>query len=322
MRALDLLVCLDIKQSATAALADFVIAPKLSLEVPGLSLSSEGLEQIYVGHGYSEPYAQYTPAIVEPPAGSDVIEEWEFFYGLCQRMGLALRLHPTRAEAGVARRGRRSVSLDMENRPSTDEVLRLVTAESRVSVDALAEHPHGAILPAPENRVGAQEAGWEGRLALADATMLGELEDVGEAVEGAEAEEPALPFRLISRRLPNVYNSSGRDLPQHLRRRHDNPAFMHPDDLERLGLREGDVVRIRSSYDEILGVVSAERGLRRGVVSMSHGFGDVQGREHEVRSIGSNTGRLVSVEHDYDPYSGIPRMSAIPVAVERYSGLA
>ena len=40
--------------------------------------------------GYPEPYAQYAPAVVEPPAGSDVIEEWELFYGLAQRMGLQL----------------------------------------------------------------------------------------------------------------------------------------------------------------------------------------------------------------------------------------
>ncbi|HZO08953.1 MAG TPA: molybdopterin-dependent oxidoreductase, partial [Myxococcota bacterium] len=38
MQALELLVTFDIKMSATAKLAHYVIAPKLSLEVPGLSL--------------------------------------------------------------------------------------------------------------------------------------------------------------------------------------------------------------------------------------------------------------------------------------------
>jgi len=88
MAALDLLVTLDMKLSATARLAHYVIAPKLSLEVPGLSFSMEALEHTYVAMGYSEPYAQYTPAIAAPPPGADVIEEWEFFYGLAQRMGL------------------------------------------------------------------------------------------------------------------------------------------------------------------------------------------------------------------------------------------
>jgi hypothetical protein len=32
---------------------------------------------------------------------------------------------------------------------------------------------------------------------------------------------------------------------------------------------------------------------------------------------GSNTGRLTSVERDYDPFSGLPRMSDIPVRMVR-----
>ena len=95
---------------------------------------------------------------------------------------------------------------------------------------------------------------------------------------------------------------------------------MHPDDLAALGLTSGDMVCITSSRASILGVVAAEAGLRRGLVSMSHAFGDIPERDAEVREIGATTARLVSVEHDYDPYTGIPRMSAIPVGVERCDG--
>ena len=42
--------------------------------------------------------------------------------------------------------------------------------------------------------------------------------------------------------------------------------------------------------------------------------------DQKVRSIGSNTGRLTPVERAYDPYTGIPRMSDIPVNVRRYEG--
>lgn len=54
------------------------------------------------------------------------------------------------------------------------------------------------------------------------------------------------------------------------------------------------------------------------MISMAHCFGDAP--EHEdgdVREIGSNTGRLVDNEDVFDPHTGIPRMSAIPVAVRR-----
>src|SRR5258705_7542242 len=80
MQALELLVTFDIKMSATAKLAHYVIAPRLTLEQPGMSLPAETLVPYSMGYGM--PYAQYTPAIVEPPEGSDLIEEWEFFYGM------------------------------------------------------------------------------------------------------------------------------------------------------------------------------------------------------------------------------------------------
>ena len=59
--------------------------------------------------------------------------------------------------------------------------------------------------------------------------------------------------------------------------------------------------------------------LRRGVVSMAHCYGDAPERDGDVRDIGSNTGRLVDNESHFDPHTGIPRMSAIPVAIGRAS---
>ena len=55
---------------------------------------------------------------------------------------------------------------------------------------------------------------------------------------------------------------------------------------------------------------------------MPHAFGDAPapGYDKQVRAIGSNTGRLSPVDQNYDSYSGIPRMSAIPVNVVRYEG--
>lgn len=119
MEELELLVCLDMKLAATARMADYVIAPKLSLEVPGVSLSSEAIEQTYVAHGYPEPYAQYSPAVADPPEGSDVIEEWEFFYGLSKRMGFQLNCYPIRPETGALRERREPYAFDMEHAPST-----------------------------------------------------------------------------------------------------------------------------------------------------------------------------------------------------------
>jgi anaerobic selenocysteine-containing dehydrogenase len=134
-----------------------------------------------------------------------------------------------------------------------------------------------------------------------------------------EAFEPpgagGFTHRLVSRRMMRVYNSTGDHMP-HLRRRWAyNPAFMHADDLARLGVRPGDVVRIESAHDFIYAVAEAAADLKPGVISMAHAHGDVPARDGELRRIGSNTGRLVSTERDFEAVSGMARQSAIPVRV-------
>jgi anaerobic selenocysteine-containing dehydrogenase len=338
MKKLELLVCLDPKLGATSKLAHYVIAPKLSLEVPGLSVSSEGVEQTYVAHGYPEPYAQYTKAIVSPPPGADVVEEWEFFYGLAKRMGLALTCYPIRAEAGVLRGRRDAFTLDLQKKPSTDEVLAGLMNGSRIPLDEIKRHPHGAIFdaehagpafaPGPDRGfVAPADPGNVERLDVGNADMLRELDGIRrESIAGVGA-GTARPFQLISRRLPNVYNSSGRDLEGLQKGKTWNPAFVHPDDLAMLGLADGDLVEIASDHDTILGVVEPAPELRRGIVSMAHCYGEgpdgddeqrgATERAEQIRALGSSTGRLVDNLRDFDPYTGIPRMSAIPVQVTR-----
>lgn len=321
MESLELLVCLDPKMGATTRLADYVVAPKLSLETPGVSVSSEGIEQTYVAMGYSEPYAQYAPAIATPPEGSDVIEEWEFFYGLAQRMGLALTCYPIRAETGVLRERRDPVALDMERKPTTDEVLEALMAGSRVPLSELKRHPHGAIFDDETIGVAPADSDADDRLDVGNADMMAELAAIGrevvEATGAAGETDGARPFRLISRRMPNVYNSTGRDIPALMRGGAHNPAYLHPDDLSELGLERGDLIEIATDHASILGIAEGAPELRRGLVSMAHCFGDAPAQDARFREIGSNTGRLIDNEREFDPHTGIPRMSAIPVVVRR-----
>jgi anaerobic selenocysteine-containing dehydrogenase len=314
MKHLELLVCLDPKLSATARLADYVIAPKLSLEVPGLSVSSEGIEQTYVAMGYSEPYAQYTPAIVSPPRGSDVIEEWEFFYGLAQRMGLQLTCYPFRAETGVLRERREPVVLDMQHKPTTDELFEGLMNGSRVPLSELKKHPHGRIFEDEVIRVAAPDPDSDGRLDVGNPDMLEELAAIRSAPSRLDRAGER-PFQLISRRMPNVYNSTGRDIAALSGGRPFNPAYLHPEDLKDLGIGSGDLVEITSDHGSIRGIAARAPELRRGLISMAHCF--EEGPEHDprLRGPGSNTGRLIDNATDFDPHTGIPRMSAIPVDI-------
>jgi anaerobic selenocysteine-containing dehydrogenase len=312
MKKLELLVQIDIKMSATAKLAHYVIAPKHSLEMPGFTLNQDYLALYGVGFGYPEAYGQYTPAITAPPPGSDVVEEWEFFYETAKRIGLSLQLRqmglvgPARGEP---------VPLDMETKPTTDEIFAILMRDARISFDELRRHPHGALFPDPPVFVAARQEGWQGRLEVGSPEMMEELARIAAAPVASELAD--YPLRLISRRMMTAYNSSARDLPALRAKWPYNPAFMHPDELERRGIAPGDVIEIRSDHARILGVAEADATVRPGLVSMSHSFGDAPESDADVRAIGANTGRLTSVERDYDRFSGLPRMSNIPVQIQR-----
>ena len=90
---------------------------------------------------------------------------------------------------------------------------------------------------------------------------------------------------------------------------------MNPADLAAEGLYAGDIIEIDSGHATILGVVEPAADVRRGAISMAHSFGDAPKYDSEVRTIGSNTGRLSPVDRDFDPIHGLPVMSAIPVNI-------
>jgi anaerobic selenocysteine-containing dehydrogenase len=87
---LDLLVTTDVWYSPTARVADYVCATKMTFETPGMTQVTEGIKYHNIAYGFSEPYAQYTPALLDPPADSDLIEDWQLFYRVGKRLGLSM----------------------------------------------------------------------------------------------------------------------------------------------------------------------------------------------------------------------------------------
>ena len=121
------------------------------------------------------------------------------------------------------------------------------------------------------------------------------------------------PFQLIPRRMQNVTNAAYR--PPGVLRNPFNPVFMNPADMKQLGIGGGDLVEVRSRHGMVTAVVQADSGMRAGVVSLTHGFGKNPGEGPRPRKDGANVNRLTGIDDDYDPYTGIPRMGALPVAI-------
>ncbi len=314
LESLDLLVVVDPQVSATARLAHYVIGPRFGFETPAITFGNEGITVYGLSIGYQEPYAQYQPQLVEPPAGSEVLEDWRIFYELARHMGLKL-----------AYRGQ---PFDMTNPPTTDTLLEQFVGRSRVPLEQIKQYPHGHLFPDPQPLAAPKDAAWPYRLELGHVAMLRELADVDLELAAAERQRPRMPLvgavradgvelLLVSRREHAVYNSVGHQLPALRRRRPFNPAYLNPVDAQRVGAEDGSRIVIESAIGAVHAVLQCAPDVREGVVSLAHGF---EASDDEGRAASSSV--LVDDASDYDALSGLPRMSAIPVIVRIAASVA
>lgn len=296
MRKLDLLVCIDLFETATTEFAHYVLAGKHPLEVPA---TTQLMEEAGISYptmsNWTEPYAMYTPAVVEPPPGAEVLDEAEVFHQLARRLGISLKL--------------RGKALDMESAVPVDDIIEACAQGGRISLGEVKKHEHGYNGHSSDV---VEPAVGEARLEVAFEPMMNELG----LLAASRAPDPALPFRLVSRRMTEVCNSAIRSIPSAGSRPY-NPAYLHPDDLAELGVEAGDAVEIRSARSSITAIAQPAADLLRGTISCAHGWGSAPEHDGGRREAGSNVGRLIATDADADPWSGIPVMSAIPVRVTK-----
>jgi anaerobic selenocysteine-containing dehydrogenase len=293
LRSLELLVVIDPHLTPTAAEAHYVFTPKLQYERDDLPLT--------LGRPlYPDAWTQFAPAAIEPPAGSDVLDDWVVFYELARRMQLPLQYG--------------GKPLDMDRTPGTHELLALGLEGSCVTMDEIQQQP-GAIWDRREMTSLVQPGRAQaGRFAVAPPDIVEELTALAaEPQAGAAAEGE---FHLIVRRMRDLNGSMGMDNAAIRRRNPTNPLHMHPADLARLGFAAGQAVRVCAQAGEIVGIVKADTTLRVGVVAMSHNWGRADNDEGSVAQHGASTNRLVNNARVFERINAMPRMSAIPVAIE------
>lgn len=292
---LELLVCIDIKMAATAQLADYVLAPKICLEREDVTL----LTDIW----YDKAYSQYTATVVE--AEGDKIEEWEFFWEMGKRMGLALSLD--------------NGPIDMEVKPQKFDLLKNITTGSRIPLEQIRAQQGGNVYPDQDVIIAAADPQTAGYLEL---YPQGLAEELAAAYQDMQVEEATgWSHLLISRRMKNTYNSTGPELSLLKGKGTTNPAYLHSQDLAELGIADGEIIEVYSEHGRIPAVAAASDAIKPGVISMSHCWGGSPAAEaradEKVREMGSNTNRLINNLRQAEKYSGMPRQSTIPVSVRR-----
>jgi len=295
LSGLELLVCIDLKMSATAQMADYVLAPKLCLEREDVTL----LTDIW----HDQPYSQYTRTVVE--ATGDKIEEWEFFWAMGKRMGLQMSM----ANGPIA----------MQEKPSKFELLANITKGSRVPLADIYHTEGGKVFDVPDVILGPANPATRGRLQLYPPGLEQELASAYADLQSAGNAQ--YPLLLISRRMKNTYNSTGPELSQLKRKGTTNPAFMHSQELAARQIADGEIIEVYSRHGSIPAVATASDDIRPGVISMSHCWGGSPEpgaqTDNKVREIGSNTNRLIDNREYAEKYSGMARQSSIPVAIRK-----
>jgi anaerobic selenocysteine-containing dehydrogenase len=296
-RALDLLVVVEPFETATTRLADYVLPPKILFEHADFTF---GLEM----SNLDAPYGQYTPAIVPPPAGSELCDEGYVAWALAKRMGRTLKFF--------------GVEMDMDTAPTDDDFLRIIARHSAVPFDEFKQAALGGkLFELPPVYV--EPAGPKaGRFCVMPDDVAAEAASFLETTGAAEQLErdAQFNFRLIVRRMREVSNTSCRHFATARVRAAYNPLSIHPDDLAQLGLADGADAQVLSRHGRIPAIVRADATLKRGVVSMTHGFGGLPGEEADYRRHGASVSRLLSLDEDCEPLQAMPLMSGVPVRIE------
>lgn len=317
LKSLELLVSIDVEMSNTARMADYIIPDKMSMETPAVTQFTESMQ--YYGTwtgGFEQPYAMYSPPTVEPPEGSDCIESWEFLYEIAKKLGKQLVYHVNGAGAGEHwDQYPVPVPISLDRRPSSEEMFEFMCTGSRVPLDEVKKYPHGQVFTDLEKTVLPRANDCDAMLELADQTMMEELDEVYRLNGSTALPDAEFPLLFTPRRANEFMNSIGRMNPKLGGKRGFNPAFINPADLERYGIRAGDVVSIDSRFGQIYGVAEPEPRLRAGTLSMAHCFGPNPDEDSDPRGQGGCTSRLMDANAEYDPIFGQPRMGAIPVKI-------
>jgi len=321
-KSLELLVSLDVEMSNTARLAHYVVPDLMGLETPAVSQFTEASK--YYGlwtQGFEWPYAMYAPAVVDPPGGSDLIEIWQFFYEVAKRLDRQLVYHANAAGAGEHwDKLPEAIPLDLERRPTTEQMYEYMCTGSRIPLAEVKKFPNGRVWDDLDHRVAPRDPDCDAYFELADPTMMAELATVFARRGDLPQPSDDYPLLLTPRRTNDVLNSIGRTNPKLGGKHPYNPAYLNPEDLDRHGVKSGELVLIRSRHGEIVGVAEAEARLRPGTLSMSHCFGLNPGEGLDPRAEGACTSRLMTAGAELDPIFGQPRMGAIPVAISAYRG--
>lgn len=181
-----------------------------------------------------------------------------------------------------------------------------------LSLDRLLAHPHGIDLGPLRPRLPQPLRTRSGRVEL----LPGPIADDLPRLRAALRERPA-GLVLIGRRHLRSNNSWMHNVPALTGGTNRCTLHIHPEDADRLGVRDGADVRVKGAGGEVVASAEVTDGVRPGVVSLPHGWGhDRPGTRlsHASTAPGVNVNQLLDGSL-LDPLSGNAVLNGIPVSL-------
>jgi anaerobic selenocysteine-containing dehydrogenase len=181
-----------------------------------------------------------------------------------------------------------------------------------LTLGQLLAHPHGIDLGPLTTRLPQPLKTRSGKVELLPRPIVDDLPRLRQAMS-----ERADGLVLVGRRHLRSNNSWMHNVPALTGGTNRCTLQIHPDDAERLGVVDGAPVRVKGAGGEVTAPAEITDGLRRGVVSLPHGWGhDRPGTRlsHAATDPGVNVNQLLDGSL-LDPLSGNAVLNGVPVEV-------
>lgn len=186
-------------------------------------------------------------------------------------------------------------------------------AQGEAIFQALLDHPEGLWIGRCD-----QENNWpavrteDGRLQVYAPEMAAWLAEVEPAREAAAlAPDPAWPLILCAGRHMDFNANSLIRNPAWNKGKRTGTVALSPQDAEKLGLKDGQPVRVTTQAGSETGELEVDKAVRPGTVLIAHGFGLVyEGHKHGV-----NVNRLTK-NTNRDRLAGTPLHRYVPCRLE------
>jgi len=296
LESLEFMVSVDIYLNETTRHAHLILPPTAPLEHDHYDLAFHKFA-VRNTTRYSEP-------VLPKPAAA--LDDWEIFCALAEAHA---------ALTGEAAPARTSPAQMLDFLLQTGPYGKAGGHDAELDLDKLRAHPHGIDLGPLRPSLAERLCTADGLVDCLPGAIPGEIERLVAEMDGACDNRQLL---LIGRRHLRSNNSWMHNSHRLVKGPRRDRLLVHPDDLARNGIADGQRVTLRSRTGAVQVEVSASTDMMPGCVSLPHGWGhDRAGIRLSVAAAHAGVSANDLTDERYlDVVSGNAALNGIPVSIE------